>query len=161
MFVAIVPTILTLLLFVCLSWFRNWSLKSCKKTKGIEFLNGHPSTTLNETILPFSGTSSSEHSEESSEGASDVITKSSLLRILLFFVIVFLVSGCTVVVMVRNCFRTLYHNGAKTHFLSKLADRLPSVAFQLGKNPGKKSRNFFFAKSNFFFWPILFLYECR
>ena len=108
MFVAIVPTILTLLLFVCLSWFRNWSLKSCKKTKGIEFLNGHPSTTLNETILPFSGTTSSERPEESSEGASDVITKSSLLRILLFFVIVFLVSGCTVVVMVRNCFRTLY-----------------------------------------------------
>ena len=119
MFVAIVPTILTLLLFVCLSWFRNWSLKSCKKTKGIEFLNGHPSTTLNETILLFSGTTSSERPEESSEGASDVITKSSLLRILLFFVIVFLVSGCTVVVMVRNYFRTLYHTGSKPHFLSK------------------------------------------
>ena len=50
----------------------------------------------------FLGNTISQHSEEScQEGASDVITKSSLLRILLFFVIVFLVSGCTVVVMVR------------------------------------------------------------
>ena len=40
MFVAIVPTILTLLLFVSLSWVRHWSLRNCKNTKGIVLLNG-------------------------------------------------------------------------------------------------------------------------
>ena len=34
------------------------------------------------------------------EGASDVISRSALLRIVLFFLIIFLVSGCTIVVMV-------------------------------------------------------------
>ena len=42
-----------------------------------------------------------ECSEEGcQEGASEVITRSPFIRILLFFLIVFLVSGCTIVVMV-------------------------------------------------------------
>ena len=41
--------------------------------------------------------------------------------------------------------------------LVKLADRLPSVAFQLEKKSVKKK----IAKSKFFFWPIPTTYECR
>ncbi len=36
------------------------------------------------------------------EGAADVISKSTILRIVLYFLIVFLVSGCTIVVLVSE-----------------------------------------------------------
>jgi len=81
MFVAIVPTALALIIFVSLSWVKNWAIKSqCDKNKG--------------------DTDCSQ--DECHEGASDVISRSSLLRIVLFFLIIFLVSGCTIVVMVDS-----------------------------------------------------------
>ena len=43
-----------------------------------------------------------ECSEEQEEGASDVISRSSWLRLILFFLIIFLISGCTIVVMVSK-----------------------------------------------------------
>ena len=45
--------------------------------------------------------------DECHEGASDVISRSSLLRIVLFFLIIFLVSGCTIVVMVSRMIKNM------------------------------------------------------
>ena len=45
--------------------------------------------------------------DECHEGASDVISRSSLLRIVLFFLIIFLVSGCTIVVMVSGMIKNM------------------------------------------------------
>ena len=45
--------------------------------------------------------------DECHEGASDVISRSSLLRIVLFFLIIFLVSGCTIVVMVSGMIKNI------------------------------------------------------
>lgn len=98
MFVALVPTALALLLFVSLSWVRHWALKGhCNKTKGIVFYKHHNSE--NEGL--FSEADCGSEEEACHEGASDVISRSTLLRIVLFFLVIFLVSGCTIVVMVR------------------------------------------------------------
>ena len=45
--------------------------------------------------------------DECHEGASDVISRSSLLRIVLFFLIIFLISGCTIVVMVSGMIKNM------------------------------------------------------
>ena len=52
------------------------------------------------------------------------------------------------------CVFALYITTIRLLFLRELADRLPSVAFQLEKNP-----NFFFAKLNFL--PKTFPYLCK
>ena len=47
MFVAIAPTALALILFVSLSWIRNWALKGrCNQTKGIIFQPSSPALIL-------------------------------------------------------------------------------------------------------------------